>query len=87
MERQEKLKLDADIKNILKQYEEQKQENKAIRRENENIKRMIKEEFERKQHKQVKIMMCFQPCFYFDNDCAKQLAYVAIFSLTWSSWH
>lgn len=53
MERQEKEKLDQDLKRVLNQNQELQQENKALKKDNERIRQMIKEEFERKNKKTV----------------------------------
>lgn len=55
MERQEKEKLDSDMKRIVKQCQDLQQENITVKNDNEKIKKLIKDEFERKQQKQVRI--------------------------------
>ncbi|KAK3696532.1 hypothetical protein QZH41_015898, partial [Actinostola sp. cb2023] len=53
MERQEKTKLESDLKKFVKQCQEVTQENKAIKNENERIKQLIKDEYEKKQKHQT----------------------------------
>jgi len=57
IERQEKQKLETDFKKILNENQELQQRNRALQREQEKISRMIREEFERKQHKQQQVWL------------------------------